>query len=142
MAKYILRKRFKFPIGHRLSKHEGLCKNIHGHNIVCEIALWSNQLNYNDMVIDFGDVKKMMNPVLEMLDHCFLVNSDDYAEIDHLQKNNRKYILFKGDPTAELLSEYIYEFVDLNLPSGVNIHSIRVWENENADIEYIVEDET
>jgi 6-pyruvoyltetrahydropterin/6-carboxytetrahydropterin synthase len=136
--KYILRKRFKLPIGHRLSKHEGLCKNVHGHNIVCEIALVAYDLNDNDMVIDFKKVKEIMNPLLNSLDHCCLLNEDDFDDIKHLAKNNRKYITFNGDPTAEVLTEYIYNYISDKLPENIYAHSIRIWENDNSDIELII----
>jgi len=66
---YKVEKRFTIPIGHRLSKHKGYCKNLHGHNFVVLIGVKSEKLNENDMVIDFSDLKNESNRILDNWDH-------------------------------------------------------------------------
>jgi len=141
MDTFILRKRFKLPIGHRLSKHNGLCKNIHGHNIVLEVALKSCILDKNDMIIDFSDVKKLMLDIIESLDHCCLLNETDIDEIEFMKKRNMKVIPFSGDPTAENLSKYVYQNLKYQIENTeglqhVSVYEVRIWENENSDISY------
>ena len=74
---YRIEKRFTVPIGHRLSKHPGRCASIHGHNFVIYVGLKTFQLNENDMIIDFSDLKEFVNTLLDDYDHTLLVNKTD-----------------------------------------------------------------
>ncbi len=141
---YKVTKLFRVPIGHRLSKHEGLCKNIHGHNLKIEVTLKSENLNKNDMVIDFHKLKEIVNGILKEFDHCLLLNSQDKQYLKELSKV-MKVFLFDSDPTAEVFSRYlfnkiksIFEFLYVNkeLPSGIEVDSVRVWENDDSVAEY------
>ena len=64
MCMYHLAKEFKFAMGHRLSKHMGLCKNFHGHNYTVGVGVRSNQLNDNGMVMDFSHLKAVVSGFL------------------------------------------------------------------------------
>jgi 6-pyruvoyltetrahydropterin/6-carboxytetrahydropterin synthase len=74
---YKIEKRFTVPIGHRLSKHPGLCSSIHGHNLTILVGVKSPTLNTNDMVIDFSNLKDIVNEVIKVWDHCLLLNECD-----------------------------------------------------------------
>jgi len=151
---YILKKRFHISIGHRLSKHKKLCKNIHGHNITVEVELSSTILNENDMIIDFSDVKKIMNKLLDAFDHALLLNKFDELitydrntdrDIDKIiydrgtNVDNFKIIYFDGDPTAENLSKYFFDAIhkmisDIDEYKHIKLNSIRIWESNDSDI--------
>lgn len=68
-------KRFQFCYGHHLPEYQGKCVNSHGHNATLEVEVkgpWvKNPENiYPGMVIDFGDLKRVVNNnVVEKLDH-------------------------------------------------------------------------
>ena len=49
-----IEKRFTVPIGHRLSKHEGRCSSIHGHNFEIYVGIKGNQLNEMAVSVGFG----------------------------------------------------------------------------------------
>jgi len=141
---YYLEREFKVPVGHRLSKHKGLCKNIHGHTIKIVVTLMSYRLNNNDMVIDFSDLKKMVEELfLKNFDHCLLLNSEDIIESNHCKKNNLKYICFDQlDPTAETISKYIYDIIDAYIRKFYGNHMlccrrVVVWENESSSCVYM-----
>ena len=74
---YKVTKLFKVPIGHRLSCHKGLCKNIHGHNLKIEVEVSCEELNENGMVIDFSDLKAMTNEIIDEWDHALFINFMD-----------------------------------------------------------------
>ena len=135
---YRIRKTFKFPFGHRLSKHEGLCKNFHGHNAKLEVQLMSLDLNENDMVIDFSELKKVVNElIIKDFDHSMVLNDSDKEKI------NGKKIYLNGDPTAEVLSEHFYKILDeyFKVNNGdIQVEFVRLWENDGAFSEYSEED--
>ena len=102
-------------MGHRLPEHFGLCKNIHGHSYKM-IVEFEGELDKNQMVIDYYDVEKIINPVIEKLDHAFMVNKNDKVVIEFLEKMNSKKFVVGFNSTAEnicnyLLSEIKKEFI-------------------------------
>ena len=109
MDHYTVTKLFRVPIGHRLSKHKGLCHNPHGHNIKIEVKLSSAILDDNDMIIDFKNFKEIVNrDVIDCLDHCMIVNEEDKEIIKYLKKGKHKHLKVPFDPTAERISKKIF----------------------------------
>ena len=130
---YRVEKRFTVPIGHRLSKHSGLCKNIHGHNLVILVGVKGKGLNTNDMIIDFSDLKDLVNNVLRSWDHAILLNEDDY-KLPALIEPNARVRSFPFDPTAERLSEVLFLRLWDRLKEDFNVELeyVTIYENENS----------
>jgi 6-pyruvoyltetrahydropterin/6-carboxytetrahydropterin synthase len=123
-------KEFRWEMGHRLPEHFGLCKNIHGHSYRM-IVEFEGELNDQGMVIDYYDVEKIISPIIERLDHSFMVNKKDRIVIEFLEQMNSKKILVDFESTAENISRYILnEISRSNLPSNVKKLSVRVYETE------------
>lgn len=138
---YKIERRFTVPIGHRLSKNKNLCKNIHGHNFTILVGIKTKKLDENDMVMDFSDLKKLVNIELDRFDHCLMLNSDDSALARDLRmKVCDRVMEFPYDPTAERLSEYLYNFLEQELLEEVGNHImidyVTVYENENSKATY------
>jgi len=130
-----VKKFFNIPVGHRLSKHLGRCQFIHGHNLKIEVEVMSENLDKNDMVIDFSILKEIVHEIIDDWDHGFLMNSSDsaYDNLKSLSFCNRRLILLdNSDPTAEVISKYLYEEIDKELPDGIFMKSITVWESDTA----------
>ena len=144
---YRVEKRFTLPIGHRLSKHGGRCKSIHGHNFSVLIGVKSPKLNENDMVIDFSDLKTIVNGYLDQFDHCLMLNECD--PMGAVVESVKEYIRMKRvpfEPTAERLAEEIYYSIEKVLVEkyGSSVDSIQmdyvvVFENENSKATYTKE---
>jgi 6-pyruvoyltetrahydropterin/6-carboxytetrahydropterin synthase len=135
---YKVCKTFRVPIGHRLSKHVGLCKNIHGHNLKIQIELFSHTLNENDMVIDFGDLKHYIEDFLSKYDHTTIFNPNDKENIIFFKSQGYRIEFLSiedQDPTAEVLSKYIFDKLRTAF-KGCGISFVRVWENDNSYAEY------
>jgi 6-pyruvoyltetrahydropterin/6-carboxytetrahydropterin synthase len=141
---YILRKEFKIPIGHRLSKHKGLCKNIHGHNLIIVVELKSEMLNENDMVLDFHDLKLIVNDLLKVFDHTTILNIVDKDNIEFFKKQNYRtesISTLAEDPTAEVFAKHLFykigdELEALNLINKPEVNFIRVWENDSGAAQF------
>jgi len=154
---YYIEKRFTLAGGHRLSKHKGRCFSLHGHNYVVLVGLKTSKLDENDMVIDFSELKKHVNQIIDPLDHCMLVNDLEdllFDPLDHCmlvnacdmeslesfkQKGMRIMSIGDCDPTAERISENIYKTLKRKftiLYDYIQIDYVTVYENENSKATY------
>lgn len=123
-------KEFRWEMGHRLPEHFGLCKNIHGHSYKM-IVEFEGQLNKDQMVIDYYDVEKIINPIINRLDHAFMVNKNDRIVLDFLEKMNSKKVVVDFDATAENICKYLLnEIRKSDLPENVNSLKVRVYETQ------------
>ncbi len=134
-----IRKSFKVPVGHRLMKHSGLCKNIHGHNLKIEVQLSCHGLDNNDMVMDFGRLSDYFSSLIVILDHSILLNSEDTKTISFSETcgdPGKKVITFENsDPTAEVLACYIYKQLIALIRANekyINLDYVAVWESDDA----------
>jgi len=136
---WTIMKSFHVATGHRLSKHKGLCKNIHGHNLKVEVYVSASKLNEGDMVIDFAHLKEAVKIKLEEFDHCLLVNSKDFPTLAFAVEQQMKHIeIPNSDPTAEILSQFLFEEIGFALTKypNVKIKKIGIWESPTSYCTY------
>ena len=94
-------KKFDFAAAHRLfvtvpKNHP--CNNLHGHNYECELEIITG-LN-REMIVDFSELKKVINISMEWWDHRTIFNSlDPLRKI--LLKEDQSITTVVGDPTVE-----------------------------------------
>lgn len=118
---------FTFDSAHRLDDYIGKCANLHGHTYKLEVQA-SGLTDYRGIVIDFGDLKKIVNEqIIDKYDHKFLND------------------LLPFHTTAENMVVYFYELVDtyltqLNSAQGVRLERMRLWETPNSYAEVTRED--
>lgn len=123
-------KEFRWEMGHRLPEHFGLCKNIHGHSYKM-IVEFEGELDKNQMVIDYYDVEKIINPVIEKLDHSFMVTKDDKLVLEFLEKMNSKKTVVDFNSTVENICTFLLsEIKKCNLPSNISSVKVRVYETQ------------
>ena len=123
-------KEFRWEMGHRLPEHFGLCKNIHGHSYKM-IVEFEGDLDKNQMVIDYYDVEKIVNPVIEKLDHAFMVNADDKNVLEFLEKMKSKKVVVNFNSTAENICSYLLsEIKKCSLSSNISSVKVRVYETQ------------
>jgi 6-pyruvoyltetrahydropterin/6-carboxytetrahydropterin synthase len=124
-------KEFRWEMGHRLPEHFGKCKNIHGHSyqMLVEVEGETNELG---MVMDYYDVKKVINPIIEELDHSFMVNAGDTEVIKFLEKMDSKRVVVNFQSTVENICLYIItKLKSVEFPA--NVKSVRVRIAETHD---------
>ena len=123
-------KEFRWEMGHRLPEHFGQCKNIHGHSYKMLVE-FEGELDENGMVIDYYDVEKIINPIIEKLDHAFLVNKGDMLTVEFLEKLNSKKVVVDFESTVENICTYLLNKIkSADLPANVNAIMVRVSETE------------
>ena len=72
-------KQLRTETGHRLTNYDGRCSHLHGHSYLWEVTATcaDTQMDDKNMVMDFKDLKKAMNEVLDPLDHALVLGKDD-----------------------------------------------------------------
>jgi len=131
-------KKFHWEMGHRLPEHFGLCKNIHGHSYKMIIE-FEGKLDEQGMVIDFYDVAKMISPIIDELDHAFMVKDDDKLTLDFLEKLNSKKVVVNFFTTVENICKYISEkIIKSKLPDNIENVRVRVYETSEDYAEVCV----
>lgn len=91
-----------FSSGHFLRNYKGKCENPHGHNYKVRITLCGETLDVAGLLLDFRDLKHVMAPVIERLDHQMLNDIAPFTEINPSAENLAKYFY---DETNRQLSE-------------------------------------
>ena len=127
-------KEFNWEMSHRLPFHKGLCKNIHGHSYRLRVELSGDVLS-DGMVLDYYDLKLLVMPLIEQLDHSFLVDKDDKLMIDFLKANNFRYNILETFTTAENIANFLADKISDEIKvKHTNIHKIkiRLYETENV----------
>jgi len=106
---------YTFAAAHRLPRHPGKCVNMHGHNYKMQVVLRGEPEPYQGLVIDFGDVDRIVNErVLSKCDHKTL---NDFLE----------------NPTAENIATWLWVQLSGHLPG---LYEVRLWEIPTACVVY------
>ena len=125
-------KEFRWEMGHRLKFHKGKCINLHGHSYKMMVE-FSGEIDGNGMVLDYYDVKEIIAPIVEELDHGFLVYEQDKELVEILKKLNSKHTVVNFESTAENLCKYFLKKIsEKELPKNINGISVKVFETENT----------
>lgn len=128
-------KECRFDAAHILTRHEGQCKNLHGHTyrVVVEVAETGDG---EDMVIDFKDLKHVMREVvMERFDHAFIYNEGSESEREIaavIAKHGMKSVGLPFRSTAENLARHFFG----ELAAHVNVVSVKVYETPESCAEY------
>ncbi|MCX7797124.1 MAG: 6-carboxytetrahydropterin synthase [Melioribacter sp.] len=124
-------KEFSWEMGHRLTFHKGKCKNLHGHSYKCIVEVTGNT-DENGMVIDYYELSKIVNPIIDELDHSIMVYNKDTELIDVLEKLNSKKVVVNFESTAENICLYLIDQIKSKLPSNIKLLKVKVFETVNT----------
>lgn len=125
-------KEYHWEMGHRLPFHNGLCKNLHGHSYKAIITVEGNPDN-TGILIDFYDLDSLMKPLLEKMDHGFILSESDMEVISFFKKINSKHFVVPFHSTAENISRYItIELKTAGFPDNITSVSAEVFETADA----------
>jgi 6-pyruvoyltetrahydropterin/6-carboxytetrahydropterin synthase len=132
-------KEFTWEMGHRLPFHEGKCKNLHGHSYKMMVEL-DGKPDSNGMVLDYYDVKSIINPLVEELDHACLVFSGDIELQELLKKLDSRMVVVDFHSTAEnLVGYFLKKIKEVGLPANIEKVTVKVLETENTYAEDTIE---
>ncbi len=131
--KALTAKEYRWEMGHRIPFHNGPCKNVHGHSYKLIIELIGT-LDKKSMIIDFYELDKIVMPLINKLDHCFLCDEKDKTMIDFLKKNGFKYSVITNVTTVENISTMMINELTPEIKKFKNISriNIRLFETANS----------
>jgi 6-pyruvoyltetrahydropterin/6-carboxytetrahydropterin synthase len=98
-----------FPEGHK-------CRRLHGHSFRFDVIVEGNVDPEKGYLIDYGDIKAVVEPIVKRLDHYYL------NEIDGLE-----------NPTSENLAKWLWDKIRPMLPY---LRQITVYETCTTVCEY------
>lgn len=131
-------KEFQWEMGHRLPEHFGKCKNIHGHSYKLIIEL-DGKINDSGMVMDYYDLKKIVEPIVEKLDHSFMVYKEDKEIIAFLEKMKSKMLVVDFQSTVENICGYFLDKIKkIRWPSNIKSISVRIYETADDYAEELI----
>ena len=114
-----------FAAGHYLRDYKGKCENPHGHNYKVRVTLTGAELDKAGLLVDFKDLKELMKPVIERLDHQMMNDLAPFAKVN---------------PSAENLAKHFYDETSAKLKSVTNgrvrIKEVTVWETDSTTATY------
>lgn len=112
-----------FAAGHALRNYKGKCENVHGHNYRVRVTVEGQKLDDTGLLVDFGDIKRLMGGAIEYLDHRFINDLPPFDQIN---------------PSAENIARYFYDRLCAGLKNDapVRIAEVRVWETDTSSAVY------
>ena len=141
-------KEFKFETGHALYGYDGLCKNVHGHSYKLSVTLLGTPITDPDhvkygMVMDFGDLKKIVNEtIVTPFDHATVLNVDSpHKELaDTMESRGHKIMRVQYQPTSEMMVIDFAEKIKSRLPENIKLHSLKLQETATSFAEWYASD--
>jgi 6-pyruvoyltetrahydropterin/6-carboxytetrahydropterin synthase len=132
---------FRFEAAHVIHGYPGKCSRIHGHSYELQVTVAlrhapEGYLPGTGMVMDFGDLKRMVNDkVIRQLDHKFIVSQACL--------NDRKYnvgqdelVVMEVEPTAENILEWLSREIRAVLPQNISLQHLRLYETKDSFAEW------
>ncbi len=112
----------EFSSAHYLCDYEGKCAQLHGHNWKVAISFRGKELAANGILIDFLDIGKALDGLIDKLDHSVINNVQPFDRLN---------------PTSENLARWFYTEVGKNMPENVpKPHKVTIWESPDACASY------
>lgn len=138
---------FDFETAHALWGYDGKCANIHGHSYKLTVSITGaiiedNAAVKNGMIIDFSDLKKIVNKsVVDEFDHVLLVNGNTpHAKYAEVESGFSKIILCNYQPTCENMLVDMVGRILANLPSEIELKHCKLQETDTSFAEWFQAD--
>lgn len=115
-----------FSSAHQLRNYNGKCENLHGHNYKVEIFARGRELDNIGLLVDFGELKRAADEIVNYLDHR---NINELAPFDE-----------ELNPSAENLARYFLEQVGESVgDERVQVYKVKIYETPTSVATYQVE---
>ena len=144
MSNIRITKQFTFETGHALYGYDGKCKNVHGHSYKLSVTVIGTPISDNThvkfgMVIDFGDLKKIVNQeIVDVFDHATVFNKNTpHVELaKELSDRGHNVLLVDYQPTSEMMVIDFAAKISALLPQNIQLHSLKLQETETSYAEW------
>jgi 6-pyruvoyltetrahydropterin/6-carboxytetrahydropterin synthase len=140
-------KEFPFEMAHVLWNYDGPCRNVHGHSYrlfvtLSGVPVEEQENPKNGMVIDFTDLKSIVKKeIVEVFDHAVVVSRKfDKEKTEMFTKMFGNTVLVDYQPTCENLIADFAERLISHFPSGIKLHSLKLYETATSFAEWFASD--
>ena len=114
-----------FSSGHYLRNYKGKCENPHGHNYKVKVTLRGDSLDGAGLLLDFKDLKQVLRPVIEYLDHQMINDLEPFTTVN---------------PSAENLARYFFEETSKHIATltqdRVRVKDCTIYETDTSAATY------
>jgi 6-pyruvoyltetrahydropterin/6-carboxytetrahydropterin synthase len=114
-----------FAAGHYLRNYRGKCENPHGHNYRVRVTLQGRELDSAGLLLDFKDLRQVMRPVIDRLDHRMINDVEPFTTLN---------------PSAENLARLFFEETNKLLAASaggrVSVKDVTVYETDTTTARY------
>jgi 6-pyruvoyltetrahydropterin/6-carboxytetrahydropterin synthase len=140
-------KEFSFETAHVLWNYDGPCRNVHGHSYRLFVTLRGRPAEdpenpKNGMVMDFGDLKKIVRKeIVDVFDHSVVVSRQfDRERTEMFSGLFGNIVVVDYQPTCEnLVADFAVRIAKL-LPGSISLHSLKLYETTTSFAEWYAED--
>ena len=148
MANFIrITKIFSFEMAHALWNYDGPCRNIHGHSYRLFVTVSGNPVDdptdpRNGIVIDFGDLKKLVHEeIISVFDHSLTISSgQDNESTEACWAMFGNTVVVDYQPTCENLVADFASRIMRGLRPGIKLHSLKLYETATSYAEWFASD--
>jgi 6-pyruvoyltetrahydropterin/6-carboxytetrahydropterin synthase len=138
---------FTFEMAHVLWNYDGPCRNVHGHSYrlfvtISGVPVHDTNNPKNGMVIDFTDLKKIvLREIVDVFDHAVAVSKDfDRDKMEMLSNTFGNTVIVDYQPTCEnLVTDFASRIKD-QMPAGICLHSLKLYETAKSYAEWYASD--
>ncbi len=129
-----------FDAAHRLLCEGSKCRHNHGHTYYAWVEIGGEKLNSEDMLLDFGIIKKFVRDWINRhWDHAYLCHQDDPL-LQAIKIYGLRYYTFSSNPTAEVMAQHLYEKTDSFLTETheetISVLSVKIQETPTSSAVY------
>ena len=141
-------KQFTFETGHALYGYDGKCRNVHGHSYKLHVTVIGKPISDSDhvkygMVIDFSDLKAIVKKeIVSVFDHATVFNKNTpHIELaKELEQRGHNVLLVDYQPTSEMMIIDFAEKIKKQLPSHIQLHSLKLQETDSSYAHWFASD--
>ena len=147
MTKIRVTKEFNFEIAHALWNYDGPCANIHGHSYRLFVTVIGEPIDddqnpKNGMVIDFSDLKRIVNQeIVHPLDHAIILSQKAFDSLNCLDNQMfKKQYIVDYQPTCENMVIDFAQKLLKKIPDRLKLHNIKLHETATSFAEWYASD--
>ncbi len=143
-----LTREFHFEMAHALEGYDGACSQIHGHSYRLMVTVRGMPLDdsaspKHGMLMDFGVLKGIVQRlIVDRYDHALVIRRTERnaALVECLTANFERIEQVDYQPTCENMVTRFAQSLLAELPAGVELFSLRLYETARSYAEWFAAD--